>query len=154
VPAQPVVATPLLSFDLTILFKGPNPWGCSSLLPKQDAFSLHLTLRTILSPWNSRTWDFLLVLRRPIEITRLIRHNPPNDTRPDREFRWNAGARGGGTHLKQLAELGKKTAKTSDEVDKYVAQLDKTEQARWRSVRCTKKEAALSRIAAASRGVL
>jgi len=31
--------------------------------------------------------------------------------------------------FKQSAELGKRTAKTSDDVDKYVAQLDKTEQA-------------------------
>jgi len=40
---------PSYHFDLTMLFKGPNPWGCSSLLPKQDAFSLHLSLRTILA---------------------------------------------------------------------------------------------------------
>ena len=46
---------------------GPILWGCSSLLPKQDAFSLLLCSRMILSPWNSWTWDFLLVLRRPIE---------------------------------------------------------------------------------------
>jgi hypothetical protein len=31
--------------------------------------------------------------------------------------------------FKQTAELGKRTAKTSDDVDRYVAQLDKTEQA-------------------------
>jgi dGTP triphosphohydrolase len=31
--------------------------------------------------------------------------------------------------FKQSAELGKRTAKTSDDVDKYLAQLDKTEQA-------------------------
>ena len=31
--------------------------------------------------------------------------------------------------FKRSAELGKRTAKTSDDVDKYVAQLDKTEQA-------------------------
>lgn len=31
--------------------------------------------------------------------------------------------------FKQSAELGKRTAKTSDDIDKYVAQLDKTEQA-------------------------
>jgi uncharacterized protein YoxC len=31
--------------------------------------------------------------------------------------------------FKQSAELGKRTAKTSDDVDRYVAQLDKTEQA-------------------------
>ena len=35
----------------------------------------------------------------------------------------------GGDTFKQSAELGKKTAKTSKDVDKYVTQLDKTEQA-------------------------
>ena len=34
-----------------------------------------------------------------------------------------------GDTFKRSAELGKRTAKTSDDVDKYVAQLDKTEQA-------------------------
>jgi hypothetical protein len=38
-------------------------------------------------------------------------------------------ARTAGDTFKRSAELGKKTAKTSDDVDKYVAQLDKTEQA-------------------------
>ncbi len=37
--------------------------------------------------------------------------------------------RAAGDTFKQSAELGKRTAKTSDDVDKYVAQLDKTEQA-------------------------
>ena len=46
---------------------GPILWGCSSLLPKQDAFSLLLCLRMFLSLWKSWTSDFLLVLRRPIE---------------------------------------------------------------------------------------
>ena len=32
-------------------------------------------------------------------------------------------------HFKRSAELGKRTAKTSQDVDKYVTQLDKTEQA-------------------------
>ncbi len=36
---------------------------------------------------------------------------------------------GVGDTFKQSAELGKKTAKTSEDVDKYVTQLDKTEQA-------------------------
>jgi hypothetical protein len=49
VPVQLVDATPLLSSDLTVLFTGPSPGGCSSLLPEQDAFSLHLSLRTILN---------------------------------------------------------------------------------------------------------
>ena len=48
-------------------------WGRSSLLPKQDAFSLLLCSRMILSLWNSWTWDFLLVLRRPIETAAFIR---------------------------------------------------------------------------------
>src|ERR1700722_19978293 len=47
-------------------------WGRSSLLPKQDAFSLLLCSRMILSLWNSWTWDFLLVLRRPIETAALL----------------------------------------------------------------------------------
>jgi len=38
-------------------------------------------------------------------------------------------ARASGDTFKESAELGKRTAKTSDDVDKYVAQLDKTEQA-------------------------
>ena len=50
VPAQPVDAPPLWSFDLTIRFKGTNPLECSSLLPKQDAFSLDLFLGTFLAP--------------------------------------------------------------------------------------------------------
>jgi F0F1-type ATP synthase membrane subunit b/b' len=33
--------------------------------------------------------------------------------------------------FKQSGELGKRTAKTSEDVDKYVTQLDKTEQALW-----------------------
>jgi len=37
--------------------------------------------------------------------------------------------RAAGDTFKQSAELGKRTAKTSEDVDKYVAQLDKTEQA-------------------------
>ncbi len=37
--------------------------------------------------------------------------------------------RAAGDTFKQSAELGKRTAKTSDDVDKYVAQIDKTEQA-------------------------
>jgi uncharacterized protein YoxC len=37
--------------------------------------------------------------------------------------------RAAGDTFKQSAELGKRTAKTSDDVDKYVTQLDKTEQA-------------------------
>ena len=42
-----------------------------------------------------------------------------------------AAARAGaaGDTFKQSAELGKRTAKTSEDVDKYVTQLDKTEQA-------------------------
>ena len=69
VPAQPVDATPLWSFDLAIRFKRTDPWGCSPLLPKQDAFSVLLCSRMILSRWNSWRWYFLLVLRRPIETT-------------------------------------------------------------------------------------
>lgn len=38
-------------------------------------------------------------------------------------------ARADGDTFKQSAELGKRTAKTSDDINKYVAQLDKTEQA-------------------------
>jgi chromosome segregation ATPase len=37
--------------------------------------------------------------------------------------------RAAGDTFKQSAELGKRTTKTSEDVDKYVAQLDKTEQA-------------------------
>ena len=37
--------------------------------------------------------------------------------------------RAAGDTFKQSAELGKRTAKTSEDVDKYVVQLDKTEQA-------------------------
>jgi hypothetical protein len=44
-------------------------WGRSSLLPKQKAFSLHLRSGTSLNRLNSWTWDFVLVLRRPIETT-------------------------------------------------------------------------------------
>jgi len=42
-----------------------------------------------------------------------------------------AAARAGGTGdtFKESAELGKRTAKTSEDVNKYVTQLDKTEQA-------------------------
>jgi hypothetical protein len=54
-------------YDLAISFKRTDPLGCSSLLPKQDAFSLLLCSRIILSPWNSWTWGSLLVLHRPIE---------------------------------------------------------------------------------------
>ena len=39
---QTVDATPRWSFDLAIRFKWTELWGCSSLLPKQDAFSLLL----------------------------------------------------------------------------------------------------------------
>jgi hypothetical protein len=40
-----------------------------------------------------------------------------------------AGAGATGDTFKESAELGKRTAKTSEDVGKYVAQLDKTEQA-------------------------
>ena len=73
-PVQTVDATPLWSFDLAIRFKRTDPLGCSSLLPKQDAFSLLLCSRMILSPWNSWTWDFLLVLHRPIETAAVTGH--------------------------------------------------------------------------------
>jgi hypothetical protein len=71
-PVQLVDATPLWSFDLTIRFWGPIIWGRSSLLLKQKAFSLHLRSRMTLNHLNSWTWDFALVLRRPIEITQVI----------------------------------------------------------------------------------
>ena len=41
----------------------------------------------------------------------------------------SAAAGAAGDTFKQSAELGKRTAKTSSDVDKYVAQLDKTEEA-------------------------
>src|SRR5579863_6461656 len=40
---------------------------------RQDALSLHLCLWTILSVWNSWTWDFVLVVRRPLETTPFLR---------------------------------------------------------------------------------
>jgi len=46
VPAQPVDATPLWLVDLTMGSSGPIVRACGSLLPKQDAFSLHLCSRT------------------------------------------------------------------------------------------------------------
>ena len=33
---------------------------------------MHLCSRTILSPWNSWTWDFVRVLRRPLETTGIL----------------------------------------------------------------------------------
>ena len=66
-PVQTVDATPSGHLIWQYVSSGPILWGCSSLLPKQDAFSLLLCSRMILSLWNSWTWDFLLVLRRPIE---------------------------------------------------------------------------------------
>jgi hypothetical protein len=71
-PVQLVGATPLLSLHLTIHFERPIPGGCSSLLPKQKAFSLHLCSRMTLNHLNSWTWDFVEVLRRPIETTPLL----------------------------------------------------------------------------------
>ena len=40
-----------------------------------------------------------------------------------------AGAGAAGDTFRQSAELGKRTGKTSEDVDKYANQLDKTEQA-------------------------
>lgn len=77
-PVQPVDATPLWSFDLTMRFKRPIPWRCSALLPIQDAFSLHLCLWTILSLWNCWTCAVVLVLRRPLETTEIIGNDLTN----------------------------------------------------------------------------
>ena len=73
-PVQTVDATPLCSIDLARRFKRTDPLGGSSLLLKQDAFSLLLCSRMILSSWNSWTWDALQVLHRPIETADLTGH--------------------------------------------------------------------------------
>jgi hypothetical protein len=57
-------------------FQGHIPWGCSLLLPKRDAFFFVLCSWTFLHLWNCWTWDFVLVLQRPIEITPLIGNWP------------------------------------------------------------------------------
>jgi hypothetical protein len=55
------------SFNLAIRFKRTDSLKLQFGLPKQNAFYLLLCLFMILSLWNSWTWAFPLVLRRPSE---------------------------------------------------------------------------------------
>jgi hypothetical protein len=51
-------------------------WAAVRFLPKQDALFFAFGVADVLSLWNPWTWDFALLLQRPIETTRLIKTWP------------------------------------------------------------------------------